>query len=91
MTAGVIISLQQLTGFPMGVCYMKRRQPPDVSSDDLNCILNSCDCSVVMVGGERLPSSSINSVLASPVFSHLCLLLIFLPFFPLRHGQEQEE
>jgi hypothetical protein len=86
MTAGVIISLQKLTGFPMGVCYVKRRQPPNVSSDDLNCILNFCDCSVVVVRGERLPSSSINSVLASPIFSHLCLLLILLPFLPLRHG-----
>jgi hypothetical protein len=56
-------------------CYVKRRQPPDVSSDDLNCILNFCDCSVAVVGGERLPSSSINSALASPAFSHFLLLL----------------
>jgi hypothetical protein len=49
-------------------CYVKRRQPPDVSSDGLNCILNFCDCSVAVVGGERLPSSSINSALASPAF-----------------------
>jgi hypothetical protein len=56
-------------------CYVKRRQPPDVSSDGLNCILNFCDCSVAVVGGERLPSSSINSVIASPAFSHFLLLL----------------
>jgi hypothetical protein len=31
------------------------------------------DCSVTVVGGERLPSSSINSAFASPVFSHLLL------------------
>jgi hypothetical protein len=37
-------------------CYVKRRQPPDVSSDGLNCILNFCDCSVALVGDERLPS-----------------------------------
>ena len=59
-------------------CYVKRRQPPDVSSDGLNCILNFCDCSVAVVGGERLPSSSINSAFASPVFSHL-LLLVYSP------------
>jgi hypothetical protein len=56
-------------------CYVKRRQPPDVSSDGLNCILNFCDCSVAVVGGERLPSSSINSALASPAFSRFLLLL----------------
>jgi hypothetical protein len=56
-------------------CYVKRRQSPDMSPDGLNCILNFCDCLVAVVGGERLPSSSINSVLASPAFSHLLLLL----------------
>ena len=56
------------------LCCVKRRQPPDVSSDGLKCILNFCDCSVTVVGGERLPSSSINSAFASPVFSHLLLL-----------------
>jgi hypothetical protein len=49
-------------------CYVERRQPPNVSSDGLNCILNFCDCLVATVGGERLPSSSINSILASPAF-----------------------
>jgi hypothetical protein len=64
-------------------CYVKRRQPPDVSSDGLNCILNFCDCSVAVVGGERLPSSSINSVLASPAFSHFLLLLaVSSPLLP---------
>jgi uncharacterized membrane protein YgcG len=38
--------------------------------------LNFCDCSVAVVGGERLPSSSINSVLASPASSHLLLPLV---------------
>jgi hypothetical protein len=64
-------------------CYVKRRQPPDVSSDGLNCILNFCDCSVTVVGGERLPSSSINSDLASLAFSHLLLLLVvYSPLLP---------
>jgi hypothetical protein len=64
-------------------CYVKRCQPPDVSSDGLNCILIFCDCSVVVVGGERLPSSSINSALASPAFSHLLLLLaVYPPLLP---------
>jgi hypothetical protein len=60
---------------------VRRRQPPDVSSDGLKCILNFCDCSVTVVGGERLPSSSINSAFASPVFSHL-LLLVYSPLLP---------
>jgi hypothetical protein len=59
-------------------CYVERRQPPDVFPDGLNCILNFCDCSVVVVGGERLPYSSINSVLASPASSHISLLLVAL-------------
>jgi hypothetical protein len=57
-------------------CYVERRQPPDVSPDGLNCILNFGDCSVAVVGGERLPSPSINSVLASLASSHLLLLLV---------------
>jgi hypothetical protein len=32
-----------------------------------------CDCSVTVVGGERLPSSSINNVVVSLAFSHLLL------------------
>jgi hypothetical protein len=32
-----------------------------------------CDCSVTVVGGERLPSSSISNVVVSPAFSHLLL------------------
>jgi hypothetical protein len=57
-------------------CYVERRQSPDVFPDGLNCILNFCDCSVAVVGGERLPSSSINSVLASPASSHILLPLV---------------
>jgi hypothetical protein len=34
-----------------------------------------CDCSVTVVGGERLPSS-INNVVVSPAFSHLLLLSV---------------
>jgi hypothetical protein len=64
-------------------CYVKRRQPPDVSSDGLNCILNFCDCSVAVVGGKRLPSSSINSALASLAFSRFLLLLaVSSPLLP---------
>jgi hypothetical protein len=60
---------------------VKRRQLPNVSSDGLKCMLNFCDCSVTVVGGERLPSSFINSAFASPVFSHL-LLLVYSPLLP---------
>jgi hypothetical protein len=34
------------------LCCVKRRQPPDVSSDGLKCILNFCDCSVAVVGAD---------------------------------------
>jgi hypothetical protein len=57
-------------------CYVKRRQPPDLFPDGLNCLLNICDCLVTVVGGERLPSSSINSVLASLSSSHILLPLV---------------
>jgi hypothetical protein len=43
-----------------------------------------CDCSVTAVGGERLPSPSINNAVVSPAFSHLLLFsvacLSSLPF-----------
>jgi hypothetical protein len=34
-----------------------------------------CDCSVTVVGGERLPSS-INNAVVSPAFSHLLLFSV---------------
>jgi hypothetical protein len=75
-------------------CYVKRRQPPDLFPDDLNCLLNICDCSVTVVGDERLPSSSINRALASLASSHISLPLVaYSPLFSsllLHHGQEQE-
>jgi hypothetical protein len=57
-------------------CYVERRQPPDLLPDDLNCLLNICDCSVTVVGDERLPSSSINRVLVLLVSSHISLPLV---------------
>jgi hypothetical protein len=35
-----------------------------------------CDCSVTVVGGERLPSPSINNVVVSLAFSHLLLFSV---------------
>jgi hypothetical protein len=35
-----------------------------------------CDCSMTAVGGERLPSPSINNVVVSPAFSHLLLFSV---------------
>jgi hypothetical protein len=35
-----------------------------------------CDCSVTVVGGERLPSSSINNAVVSLTFSHLLLFSV---------------
>jgi hypothetical protein len=58
------------------LCYAKRRQPPDLFPDDLNCLLNTCDCSVTVVGDEQLLSSSINRALASLASSHVSLQLL---------------
>jgi hypothetical protein len=75
-------------------CYVKWCQPPDLFPDDLYCLLNICDCSVTVVGDERLPSSSINRALASLASSHFFLPLVaYSPLFSsllLHHGQEQE-
>jgi hypothetical protein len=57
-------------------CYVKRRLPPDLFPNDLNYLLNTCDCSVTVVGDERLPPASINRLPASLVSSH-----ISWPFF----------
>jgi hypothetical protein len=35
-----------------------------------------CDCSVTAVGGERLPSPSINNVVVSLAFSHLSMFSV---------------
>jgi hypothetical protein len=61
-------------------CYVERRQPSDLFPDGLNCLLNICDCSVTVVGGERFSSSSINSVLASLSSSHISLPLAVYSF-----------
>jgi hypothetical protein len=75
-------------------CYVKRRLPPDLFPDDLNCILNICDCSVTVVGDERLPPTPINRALASLVSSHISRSFVaYSPLFSsllLNHGQEQE-
>jgi hypothetical protein len=75
-------------------CYKKRCQPPDLFPDNLNFLLNICDCSVTVVGDERLPSSSINRALASLECSHISLPLVaYSPLFSsllLHHGQDQE-
>jgi hypothetical protein len=52
-------------------CYVKRRLSPGLFLDDLNCLLNTCDCSVTMVGDERLLLASINRLPASLLSSHI--------------------
>jgi hypothetical protein len=52
-------------------CYVKRRLSPDLFPDDLNGLLNTCDCLVTVVGDERLPPASINRLPASLVSSHI--------------------
>jgi hypothetical protein len=61
-------------------CYAKRRLPPELLPDDLNCLLNTCDCSMTVVGDERLPPASINRLPASLVSSHIFWL--FVAYFP---------
>ena len=73
------------------LCYVKRRQPPDLFVDDLNCLLNICDCSVTVVGDERLPSSSINRALVSLASSHISLpLLAYSPLFYSTMGKSKK-
>jgi hypothetical protein len=68
---GVIILPQELTLVQMVSCYVKRRLLPDSPSGDLNCLLNTCDYSVGVVGGEQLLPASINSLFAPSLFSHI--------------------
>jgi hypothetical protein len=75
-------------------CYVKRCLLPYLFPDDLNCILNICDCSVTVVGDEQLPPAPINRALASLVSSHISRPFVaYSPLFSsllLNHGQEQE-
>jgi hypothetical protein len=72
-------------------CYVKRRQPPDLFPDDLNCLLNICDCSVTVVGYEWLPSSSKNRALASLAPSHISLPLVaYSPLFYSTMGKSKK-
>jgi hypothetical protein len=52
-------------------CCVKRHLPLDLFPDNLNGLLNICDCSVTVVGDERLHLASINSLPASLVSSHI--------------------
>jgi hypothetical protein len=71
VTGGVIISPKQLTLVQMVLCYAKRRLLPDLLLGDLNCLLNNCDCSVIVVGDERLPPASINRLYAPLLSSRI--------------------
>jgi hypothetical protein len=72
-------------------CYVERRQLPDLFLDDLNCLLNTCDCSVNVVGDERLPSSSINRALVSLASSHISLPLVaYSPLFYSTMGKSKK-
>jgi hypothetical protein len=55
----------------MVLCYVKQRLLPDLFPDDLNCLLNTCDCSVIVVEDEQLPLASINRLPALLVSSHI--------------------
>jgi hypothetical protein len=77
---GVIISSKLLTLVQMVLCYVKRRLLPDLPPDDLNCLFNTCDCSVTVVRDERLLPASINRLPASLVSSHI--FWSFVAYFP---------
>jgi hypothetical protein len=75
-------------------CYAKQRLLPDLLSGGLNCLLNTCDCSVSVIGDEQLPPAPINSLLA-PLFSTHILQSSVASFptpfsLPPDHGQGQE-
>jgi hypothetical protein len=73
------------------LCYVKRCQPPDLFPGDLNCLLNTGDCSVTMVGDEWLLSSSINRALASLASSHISQpLLACSPLFCSTMGKSKK-
>jgi hypothetical protein len=52
-------------------CYVKLHLPPNLFPDDLNGLLNTCDCLVTVVGDEQLPPTSINRLPTSLVSSHI--------------------
>jgi hypothetical protein len=71
-------------------CYVERRQPSDLFPDDLNCLLNTCDCSVTVVD-EWMPSSSINRALVSLASSHISLPLVaYSPLFYSTMGKSKK-
>jgi hypothetical protein len=59
-------------------CYAKWCLLPNSFLGVLNCLLDSCDCSVSGVGSGRSPSASINSLLALAVLFTCSLLTCFL-------------
>jgi hypothetical protein len=75
-------------------CYEKRCLLPDLLSGGLNCLLNTCDYSVSVVGNEQSPLAPINSLLAPLFSSHILRSSIAsLPTsssLPSDHGQGQE-
>jgi hypothetical protein len=64
-------------------CYAKRRLLSDSFSGGLNCLLNSCNCSVSGVGSGRSTQASINSLLALAVLFTRSLIIRFFLLRPL--------
>jgi hypothetical protein len=71
VTAGRNHIAEQLTLVQMVSCYEKRCLLPDLLSGGLNCLLNTCDYSVSVVGNEQSPPAPINSLLAPLFSSHI--------------------
>jgi hypothetical protein len=75
-------------------CYVRRRLPPDLFPGDLNGLLNTCDCSVTVVGDERLPPAPINKLSASLVSSHISRSFVaYSPLFsslPINYGKNKK-
>ena len=91
---GVIILPQQLTLVQMVSCYVKRRLLHDSPSGDLNFLLNTCDCSVGVVGDEQLLPASINRLLLRHCFHTSFDHPLFLPqpslLFHLAMGKDKK-
>jgi hypothetical protein len=85
---------EQLTLVQMMSCYAKGRLLPDSFSGGLNCLLNTCDCSVSVVGSGRSLPASINSLLAlmfSSLIFRSSVAFLLTPSSPSSdHGQGQE-
>jgi hypothetical protein len=71
VTAGCNHIVQAVDLSPNGVVLRETASAADLFPDDVNGLLNTCDCSVTMVGDEQLPPTPLNRLPALLVSSHI--------------------